>query len=124
VAERSFLQALSDAADGVATTYREQRNFRIQLAIAVLVVAGALIVHFDRGRWVALALTIGVVLGAELMNTALERAVDCASPQMSADARAAKHAGAGAVLLLSVMAVVVGAVLFGTALVPLAHRGP
>ncbi|MBV8281858.1 MAG: diacylglycerol kinase family protein [Candidatus Eremiobacteraeota bacterium] len=124
MAERSFVQALGDAADGVATTFREQRNFRIQLAIAVLVVAGAALLRFDSGRWVVLALTIGAVLGAELINTALEHAVDCASPQASAGARAAKHAGAGAVLLLSVMAIVVGAVLFGTALVPLAHRGP
>ena len=68
------------------------------------------------------SLTIGAVLGAELLNTALERTVDCASPELSANARAAKHAGAGAVLLVSAMAVVVGALLFGSALVPLVRH--
>lgn len=116
MAERSFSRALADAADGVITTLRGQPNFRTQVAIAAIVVIVAALSHFDAIRWVALIFTIGVVLAAELFNTALERAVDCASPQESAVARDAKHAGAGAVLVAAVMAVAVGAILFGSAL--------
>lgn len=116
MAERSLFRALADATDGVMTTLRGQRNFRTQVAIAAIVVIAAAFLHFDVIRWVVLVLTIGVVLAAELFNTALERAVDCASPQESAIARVAKHAGAGAVLVAAVMAVAVGALLFGSAL--------
>ena len=116
MAERSFLRALADAADGVAQSFREQRNFRIQLLIAVLVVVAAAIVKFDATRWAILALTIGVVLAAELANTAIERAVDCAASGTDERAKAAKHAGAAAVLVASIAAVVVGAWLFAGAL--------
>jgi diacylglycerol kinase len=113
MAERSFMHALTDAIDGVVAAVREQRNIRIQLAIALLVACGAAWLHFDALRWAVLALTVGLVLTAELTNTALERAVDCASPERSDMARAAKHAGAGAVLLAALISVGVGVALFG-----------
>lgn len=116
MAERSFQRSLADAADGVATTFRTQPNFRIQLAIAALVIIAAALLHFDALRWAVLGLTIFAVLAAELFNTGLERAVDCASPQQSETARAAKHAGAAAVLVVAVSAIAVGAVLFGGAI--------
>jgi diacylglycerol kinase len=113
MAERSFVSALSDAIDGIAAALREQRNIRIQLAIALLVAGGAAWLHFDALRWAVLALTVGLVLVAELTNTALERAVDCASPERSDTARAAKHAGAGAVLVAALISLGVGIALFG-----------
>jgi diacylglycerol kinase len=113
MAERSFTRALADAIDGIVATVREQRNIRIQLVIALLVAGGAVWLHFDALRWAVLALTVGLVLVAELTNTALERAVDCASPERSDMARSAKHAGAGAVLVAALISVGVGVALFG-----------
>lgn len=113
VAERSLARAFADAIDGVVVTMREQRNVRIQLLIALVVVALAAWMHFDAVRWALILLTIGLVLVAELANTALERAVDCASPEHSDMARAAKHAGAGAVLVAALFSVGVGIALFG-----------
>lgn len=108
-----LIRAVADAVDGVVTTARSQRNFRIQLLIAVVVVGLAAWMHFDALRWALIALTIALVLVAELANTALECAVDCASPEHSEAARAAKHAGAGAVLVAAVLSVGVGIALFG-----------
>ncbi|HME82596.1 MAG TPA: diacylglycerol kinase family protein [Candidatus Eremiobacteraceae bacterium] len=116
MAERPFSRALADAADGVATTVREQRNIRIQVALGALAVIAAAIVRFDAIHWAVLALTIGAVLAAELFNTALERAVDCASTVESPLARSAKHAAAGAVLLACVTALAVGFALFASVL--------
>ena len=111
--ERSFVRAFADAINGVVTAVREQRNLRIQLLIALVVVGVAAWMRFDAVRWALIALAVGVVLVAELANTALERAVDCASPQHSDTARAAKHAGAGAVLVAALLSVAVGVALFG-----------
>ena len=119
MAERSLASALADAWDGVRSTVRGQRNFQIQLAIAVAAIVVASLARFDAVRWAVLAVTIGLVLTAELANTALERAVDCASTETSAAARAAKHAGAGAVLAAAVTALGVGVALFGPLLL---HR--
>jgi len=113
VDERPFVRSLADACDGVWSTVRGQRNFQIQLVFAVAACIAASLARFDALRWAVLALAIGLVLTAELANTALERAVDCTSPETSAAARAAKHAGAGAVLAAAVTALGVGAALFG-----------
>lgn len=113
MSEDRLIRAFADAIDGVVTAVREQGNVRIQLLIALVVVGLAAWMHFDALRWALIALTIGLVLVAELANTALERAVDCASPERSETARAAKHAGAGAVLVAALISVGVGVALFG-----------
>ena len=110
------MRALDDAADGLARTFREQRNFRIQVLIGAIVAVLAALMNFSATRWAILALTIGVVLGAELVNSAIEHAVDCVSPNELEAARAAKHTAAGAVLAASIAAVLVGVWLFGGAL--------
>jgi diacylglycerol kinase len=114
--KRPFGDALRDATDGVVRTFREQTNFRIQVLIGAVAIALAALARFASWRWTVLLLTIGIVLGAELFNTALERAVDLASPEHQAPAQAAKHAAAGAVLMVSLAAVAVGLWLFGGAL--------
>ena len=113
---RSLVSAFTDAADGVFHAFVEQPNFRIQLGIAVVAILAAVGLHFDEVRWLLLVLTIGVVLAAELFNTCLEHVVDLIMPDTHPLARAAKHAGAAAVLAASIAAAVVGAVLYGQAL--------
>jgi undecaprenol kinase len=76
----------------------------------------AALLRFDVSRWVVLALVIGAVLAAELFNTCLEHVVDLIHPDSHPLARAAKHAGAGAVLVVSLMALVAGIYLYGSAL--------
>jgi len=63
----------------------------------------------------------GAVVGLELMNSALERAVDLAEPRESALAAAAKNLAAGGVLVVSVVAVLVGLLVLGPKLWALLH---
>jgi diacylglycerol kinase len=119
VPNRPFVNALRDAADGIVRTFREQTNFRVQVLLGAVAIAAAAFVGFAPWRWAVLALTIGVVLGAELLNTAIEHAVDLASPAEHPMGKAAKHAGAGAVLVICLAALAVGAWLFGSALLHL-----
>jgi len=116
VSDRPFLVSLRDAADGVARTFREQRNFRIHVVVAALAVVVAAILRFSTWRWAVLLLTIGSVLCAELMNTAVERALDASAAEPNDAARSAKHAAAAAVVVASVAALAVGVWLYGGAL--------
>ena len=116
---RSLVAAFADAADGVARAFLEQPNFRIQLGIATVAIVGGWALRFDEVRWIALILTIGFVLAAELFNTCLEHVVDLIMPETHPLARAAKHAGAAAVLAASIAAAAVGVVLYGQALAAL-----
>jgi diacylglycerol kinase (ATP) len=74
----------------------------------------------ERGEWLALILTIALVLAAEGVNTAVEATVDLASPGYHPLARTAKDVAAGTVLLTAVAAVLVGAVIFVPRLWPIA----
>jgi undecaprenol kinase len=87
----------------------------VQIALGAVAIALAAFLHFNVTRWTVLALTIGFVLAAELFNTCLEHVVDLVQPESHPLARAAKHTGAGAVLVVSVMALFVGIYLFGGA---------
>ncbi|WLD10432.1 diacylglycerol kinase family protein [Planctellipticum variicoloris] len=108
-----FLRSLRHAMTGLAEAVRSQRNAKIQLAIGVLAVIAAAVVGFDAVRWAILILTIGLVLASEIMNTAVEAAVDLTTAEVHPLARQAKDAAAGAVLCAAVTAILVGACLFG-----------
>jgi len=112
---RSLFGAFANAADGIIHAFIEQPNFRIQLGIAVIAIIAAAMLHFDSLQWITLVLTIGFVLAAELFNTCLEHVVDLIMPESHPLARAAKHAGAAAVLAAAIAAAVIGIFLYGQA---------
>lgn len=89
-----------------------QPNARIHLAAAVFVVALGWVLRISGGDWALLVLAITAVLAAEAINTAVERAVDLASPQWSSLARDAKDLAAACVLITAIGAAVVGVLVF------------
>jgi diacylglycerol kinase (ATP) len=89
-----------------------QRNAKIHTAIGLTAVTLGFLLRIDRGDWLALVLTIALVLGAEGVNTAVEAAVDLASPGYHPLAKIAKDVAAGTVLLTAITSVIVGLILF------------
>src|SRR5688500_9464598 len=75
---------------GVAYLFRTQRNARIHAIIGALVIAMAVWLRVSRVEWAILALTIAAVIILEGLNTAIEAAVDLASPQVHPLAKVAK----------------------------------
>lgn len=110
---KSFFKAFVYAWQGIIHTVKTQRNFRFHIAAMVYVTAFSLFYEFTRGEYVLLALTFSSVISAELINTAIEAAVDLCSPEQHWLAKIAKDAAAGAVLAAAIFAVVVGVLLFG-----------
>lgn len=88
-----------------------------QPAIHTVMAAAALVAayagKFSRGEVVLLLVTITLVVGAELLNTAIEVTVDLISPEYNHLARVAKNVAAAAVLVTACNAVLVGILLFG-----------
>src|SRR5437773_5472316 len=105
---RNIVRSFGFAIEGVFYTLATQRNARIEVCIGVAVVGVATWLQISRGEWAILLLTIGGVLAAEAMNTAVERMVDLLSLEKQQSAKHAKDAAAGAVLALSLAAAVVG----------------
>ncbi len=92
---------------------RTQRNARIHLAVAIAVVLMGLWLGVSQTEWAILALTIGVVLTAEALNTVAEAAVDLATMEYHPLAKVAKDVAAGAVLLMAIAAAIVGFLILG-----------
>jgi diacylglycerol kinase len=105
---RSFAYAFA----GIGYCLRTQRNFRIHLlAAGAVVVVGALL-GLAAVEWAILALTVTMVLAAEMVNTVIEATVDLASPGYHPLAKVAKDVAAGAVLVTALGAVVIGVCIF------------
>lgn len=101
--------------NGICAAVREERNFRFHLCAAVYVFAAAWLAELDRQSVALLALCVFSMLGMELMNSAVERAVDKPDTTHWWSAGAAKDMAAGGVLATAVGTVVVGVCLLGRA---------
>ncbi len=95
---------------GVARTWRTEQNFRIEVAVGALALLLGLVL---RVNLVPILLCCLTVLSLEIMNSALEAAVNLASPEFHPLARRAKDAAAGAVLLAAVGSIFVGLLVLG-----------
>ena len=107
----SLIDAFRFAAQGILHACHE-RNFRIELVFAVAAIVLGLFFSLSPVEWMIVVVCIGLVLGGEALNTALEALVDLVSPGYHEYAKIAKDCAAGAVLLFSLAAFVVGCILF------------
>lgn len=97
---------------GLRLTFAAEANVRVHLAMAEIVVYLAVVEGLGAARWAVLILAIALVLALELVNTAVERAVDLTvGERQERLAAAAKDAAAGAVLLGALGAAAVGLVI-------------
>jgi diacylglycerol kinase (ATP) len=108
----SLVESFNYAFEGIIHVLRTQRNMRIHFSLAVLVLIGALVTGVDKFELVALLIVIGFVLIAEMVNTAIEGAIDVATTSFDPMAKLAKDIAAGAVLIATVTAVAVGYLVF------------
>ncbi len=106
-------QSFRCALAGIRYVLRTQRNAHIELVATALVVALGLWFRVTRLEWALLAVVIGSVLAAEMLNTAVERAVDVATRRQDPLAQLAKDAAAAGVLTLVSTSVVIGVLTFG-----------
>jgi diacylglycerol kinase (ATP) len=108
----SLIESFNYAIEGIVHVLRTQRNMRIHFAIAIGVLVAALAFDVSRLELIALLIAIAFVLIAEMINTAVEAAVDVASTSFDPMAKLAKDIGAGAVLIAAINAIAVGYLVF------------
>ncbi len=97
---------------GISYAFQTQRNFRIHLSVGALAIALSVFLHLKPVEIAVIAITSGLVLVLELLNTAIESLVDLTVKQTYHElAKIAKDCAAGAVLMSAFVALVVAAVL-------------
>ena len=108
----SLLDSFNYAFEGIIHVLRTQRNMRIHFVIAVVVLVAAIFADVTKLELIALLLAIAFVLIAEMINTAIEGAIDVATTSFDPMAKLAKDIAAGAVLIAAINAVAVGYLVF------------
>jgi len=109
---KRFFKSLGYALQGIRTIVEDEPNFTLHLSAALGVCIAGWYFSIESWEWVALSLTIGIVMTAEAFNTSLENLTDLASPEIHPLAKKAKDTAAGAVLLTGVMAIIVACLIF------------
>jgi diacylglycerol kinase (ATP) len=108
----SILDSFNYAFEGVIHVLRTQRNMRIHFGVALVVLVWALLAGVSKLELVALLLAISFVLIAEMVNTAVEAAIDIATTSFDPMAKLAKDIAAGAVLIAAANATAIGYLVF------------
>ena len=108
----SFLDAWKNAINGIIYATTTQRNVKIQLVIAVLVVIVSLFFDLSRAEFLCFLFTIILILFAEMCNTAIETVVDLYVDVYHPKAKIAKDVAAGGVVVTTINAVIVAYFLF------------
>ena len=110
---RDVISSLEFALTGIFTAFKEEKNMRSHVLSAVAAIIAGLIFRISAIEWLLLLLSIFLVIAFEIMNSAVENVVDLASDyHFSMRAKNAKDMAAGAVLVVSVFAVITGLIIF------------
>ena len=108
----NFFSALKIAIIGILGLFSESRNARIQLVIFLLVLVAGFILGLNRFEWLWLFIASTIVLALEAINTSIELLADVYTLEFNAKIKQVKDIAAGAVLLGSIFAFIVGLFIF------------
>ncbi len=97
---------------GIMTCAGHEQNITFHLLAALVVVMAGIFFDITKVEWMAVIICIGMVITAELFNSAIERLVDMVSPQWQSIAGEVKDIAAGAVLVTAIAAAIVGLIVF------------
>jgi len=118
-----FLRSFVYAWSGLVHAVRTQRNVRVHLAIAVIVIGVGIALRVTAVEFAMLLVAITSVFVAEMFNTIVEACVDLATSEYHPLAKTAKDMAAGAVLLNAMLSVAIGIFVFGPHVLALvSHR--
>lgn len=106
-----FFRSFRYAFEGIVAAFSEQ-NFRSHILSAVIVCIAGYVSHLSRMEWVIILLVIALMFALEMVNTAIERVVDLASPEIHPLAKQAKDIAAGAVLVFAIASAIIGLLIF------------
>ncbi len=107
-----FLRSVGHCIDGLGYTLENERNFRIEMAIGIIVLIASFFFDLETWEYVVVLLLICFVLILELLNTALERVVDLYTLEKHPLAKAVKDIASASVLVISFFSAIIGFLIF------------
>jgi len=109
---QSIFKSQKHAIEGILSIIRNERNFRIQLVVAVCVVIVSFLLNISHQDWIAVGFLITLVLISEAFNSVIEAVCDTVSQEYRVNIKYAKDVSAGAVLVSAILSVILGLIIF------------
>lgn len=110
--KKKLINSFKYAFVGIFTALKKERNLKIHFSIMTLVIIFGFLLNIKRWEWFVCICLFGMVISAEMFNTAIEGIVDVIMPEKNDKAKFIKDVSAGAVLALAIAAFVIGILLF------------
>ena len=110
--KNKFIRSFGFAIMGIIHAFRSQWNFRFHIYTSCVVIFSAILLQLTVLEWCIILLCLGSVIATELINTAIEINIDLTSPEFNKKAGHAKDVAAGAVLITSLIAAIIGLIIF------------
>ena len=105
---KSFIYAFT----GIKSAFNAEQNMKIHFFIMILVIILGFLLKLTKWEWITCIILFGLVISAELMNTAIETLTDIAMPEKNPKAKLTKDVAAGGVLVMAIISVIVGLMIF------------
>lgn len=118
-----FFRSFGFALRGIFSSFSHESNCRVQLVLAIIAVLAGWKLGLSRVEWAIVILCIALVLGMEMVNSAIEKTCDRITREKDDYVRYIKDVAAGAVLWVSTGTAVVGAIIFIPKVVSLFKTG-
>ena len=109
---KRLINSFKYACMGIKSAIKSEKNMKIHVLASILVTAFGFFFKLEPLEWVACILAIVIVIGSEMLNTAIETVVDLVSPNINPLAKKAKDIAAGSVLVMAIGALLVGLIIF------------
>ena len=109
---KNLINSFKYAFSGIKEGIKGERNIKIDICIAILVVVFGFILKINYIEWIICISWIALVIGAELFNTAIETTVNIAMPNIDKSAKKAKDVSAGGVLVFAIGSFIIGIIIF------------
>lgn len=109
---KKIIDSFNYAIEGIIYSVRTQRNMKIHMVIAILVLLACFFFDVTKVELIIVTITITMVIVAEMINTAVEAAIDATTNYYHPLAKIAKNVAAGGVLITALNAVLVGYLVF------------
>lgn len=108
----NILRSFKFAFAGIYSGIKTETNWKMGILEAILVIVAGFYFNISRSDWIIVIILIGIVLYAELCNSAIEAIVDSFTPDEHPRAKLAKDFSAGSVVILIIAAAIVGIIVF------------
>ena len=109
---KRLLKSFQYAINGFKKIFHEEQNLRIQTVVGFLAILLGLYFNINRLEWTILVFIIGLVIIMELANSAVERIADILKPRIDKYVKEIKDIAAAAVMVSSIIAVIIGVIIF------------